>query len=320
MTAAARIRLAAIATAALWAISPANAQAPKPQPGKTVPPAASAAPQAMDGDVVARVGSRDVTIAEVRAQIAALGPRERAAVAADPSLLAQAVRRYLVDELVLSAALARKWDQRPEVAAQLERARRVALADSFLDGMSQPPETYPSETEVQALYDANKTSFVTPRQFQIAQIFVAAPDRGAEDAARVRLDAALSRLRQAGGDFKALRPEDLARDKGDRADELGWVAENKIRPEIREQVAGLAKGAVSQPVKLADGWHVLKLIDTKPAGFMSLEEVRPQLAARLRQERSNQLRTAFVQDLARQNPAAINELALSRALPATSER
>jgi parvulin-like peptidyl-prolyl isomerase len=311
-----------IAAALLVCLCPAAAQAQANKPpapkAATAQPSAPAA-QAGDQDIVARIGQREVTMGEVRAQLAALGPRERAAVAADPALLAQAVRRYLTDELVLSAALARKWDQRPEVAAQLERARRAALADSFLDAMSQPPESYPSDTEVQALYDANKSSFVMPRQFQIAQLFVAAPDKASEEAARGRLDAALARIKAQGGDLKALRPEDLAKDKGDRVDEFGWVPENRVKPEIREQVFSLAKGAVSAPLKLADGWHVLKLIDTKPASILPLEEVRAQLVQRLRQERAAQLRTAVIQDLARQNPAAINELALSKALPASQE-
>lgn len=308
---------ASIACLLTFAAGAASAQtAPKPQPQKTAAtqPAAAAKP-AGDGDVVARVGSRDVTVGEVRAFVTALPPRDQSAVAADPGALAQLVRAYLVNEVVLNAAVAKKWEQRPEVAAKIERVRREAIIDSYLEGASQPPASYPSEAEIQALYEANKSAFIMPRQFQIAQIFVAAP-AGTDDKAKARLDEIMARLAKPGADFIAsARIEAAGKEAGDRADDIGWVSEAQLKPEIKDAIAGLAKGSASQPLKLEDGWHVLKLVDTKPAGQRPLEDVRDQLAARLRQERATQLRRTVVQELVRQNPAAINELALNRMSP-----
>lgn len=311
-----RMPVSAVALALALGAGAASAQtAPRPQSQKTAATQPAAPTQAAgDNDVVARVGSRDVTVGEVRAFVAALPARDQSAVSADPGALAQLVRAYLVNEVVLNAAVARKWEQRPEVAAKIERLRREAIIDSYLEGASQPPANYPSEAEIQALYEANKSAFIMPRQFQIAQIFVA----GADDKAKARLDEIMARVAKPGADFVAsAKIEAAGKEAGDRADELGWVSEAQLKPEIKDAVAGLAKGAVSQPLKLADGWHVLKLVDTRPAGVRALADVREQLAARLRQERAQQLRRAVVQDLVRQNPAAINELALNRMSPKT---
>lgn len=313
----AMFRAAAIAACLAACLAPAAAQSTAKQPVAQKPSAQPAAPQTTaDADIVARVGSRDVTAGEIRAFMAALPPRDQAAAAGDPAALGQLVRAYLVNEVVLNVAAARKWEQRPEVAARIERARREAIIDSFLAEASQPPANYPSDADLQALYDANRTAFLQPRQYQIAQIFVAAP-AGGEDKAKARLDEAMARLKQPGADFLvALRADAAA---GDRTDDLGWVSEAQLKPEIREQIVGLAKGAVAPPLKLADGWHVLKMIDTKPAATRSLAEVREQLVQRLRQERAAQLRRAVVQDLVRQNPAALNELALARISPTPTE-
>lgn len=318
-----RVPAVCVASLALFgaghAAAQGNVRPPAPKAAAAQPaPAQPTAPTA-DNDVVARVGARDVTVGEVRSFVTALPAGDQAAIARDPAALAQLVRAYLVNEVVLSAALARKWEQRPEVAARLDRARREAIIDSYLESASQPPASFPSDTEVQALYDANKTAFITPRQFQIAQIFVATPP-GGEDKAKARLDEILARLAKPGADFKAAaRIDAAAKEAGDRADELGWVSEAQLKPDIREQVIGLAKGASSAPLKLEDGWHVLKLIDTRPAGVRPMAEVRDQLAQRLRQERATQLRRAVVQDLVRQSPAAVNELALNRMAPAQNE-
>lgn len=316
MTAAWRsVPAAWLACVSLLAAVPAQAQTAPKQPAQR--PAAAQA--SGDADVVARVGSRDVTVGEVRNFVSALPPRDRALASTDPGALAQLVRAYLVNEVVLNAALAKKWEQRPDVAARLERARRETIIDTYLETASQPPADYPSDAEIQSLYESNKSAFIMPRQFQIAQIFVAVP-AGGDDKAKARLDAIMARVSKAGADFMdAGRIEADGKEAGDRVDAIGWVAEAQLKPEIREAVAGLAKGAVSAPLKLEDGWHVLKLVDTKAAGVRPLADVREQLATKLRQERATQLRRTVVQDLVRVSPAAINELALNKMAPRPAE-
>lgn len=321
MTAAAAFRRAALLASLAVALPLGYAAAQttaKPQNAKP-DPIAQQAPSDPEGAVVAKLGAREVKLGELQAHLASLGARERAAIDADPALMSQVVRAYLANELVYDAAIARKWDQRADVIARVEKARRQVVADSFLDAASQPPADYPSDAEVQALYDANSTQFVTPRQFQIAQVFVAAPDKASEEKARARLNDILSRLKQPGAAFETIVKDGPGKEAGDRSDALGWVPETQLRPEIREHVAGLAKGAVGAPLKLEDGWHILRLIDTRPAATLPVASVRDQLVQKLRAERAAQLRRAVVQDLSRKTPTAINELALSRVQPAAGD-
>ncbi|WP_315833170.1 peptidylprolyl isomerase [Bradyrhizobium prioriisuperbiae] len=266
-------------------------------------------------DVIARVGNVNVSADDLRSYVAALGPREQAALAKDPALLSQAVRLLLANRLVLQEALAKKWDQKPAVAAQLDRMRESAVVELYLQSVTTPPANFPSDDDVQKVYDANRSAFLMPRQFQLAQIFIAAPkeaDKAAEDKAKQELDDVVRKLKVPGADFGAIASSSNndAKDGGD----LGWVAENQIRPEIRTQVMGLTKNTVSDPVKLDDGWHILKLIDTKASYTRTLPEVREQLVQQIRSERATMLRRAYLADLQKQNPPVLNELALSNLL------
>src|SRR5262245_59148293 len=93
---------------------PKAAQAPARAPAAQAPARAPAAPQAT-GDVVARVGDRELTADDIRAFVRSLGPREQVAIAREPALLTQTVRALLANSLVLKEALAKKWDQQPTV-------------------------------------------------------------------------------------------------------------------------------------------------------------------------------------------------------------
>jgi parvulin-like peptidyl-prolyl isomerase len=230
-------------------------------------------------------------------------------------MLSQTVRLLLSNRLVLQEAVAKKWDQQPSVAAQLERAREGAVVELYLQSVSTPPASFPSEDDLQKVYEANRAAFLMPRQFQLTQIYIAAPkegDKAAEDKAKQELDDVQRKLRAPGADFAAIARGDnnAAKDAAD----LGWVAENQIRPEIRSQVMGLAKNSVSEPIKLDDGWHIIKLIDTKASYTRTLPEVRDQLVQQIRSERSTMMRRAYLAELLKQHPPVLNELALSSLL------
>jgi peptidylprolyl isomerase len=290
--------------------------APKPRPApqvSAIKPQATAPAAKPSEDVVAHVGGTDVTAAQLRAYVDALGAREQAAIAKEPALLNQAVRLMLNDRVVLQEALAKKWDQQPKVAAQLEQLRERALVELYLQSVSVPPASFPSEDDLQKAYDANRSAFVAPRQFQLGHIFVQSAkdaDRATEDKAKKTLDE-IQRKLKSGADFAAVaRADSDGKDGGD----LGWLAEGQIRPEIRTRVMGLAKGAVSEAIQLEDGWHIVKLLDTKASYTRPLAEVRDQLAQQMRVERAGQLRRAYVAELVKRNPPVVNEIALSNIL------
>lgn len=267
--------------------------------------------------VLARVGSTDVTVEEIRASLENLDPREQAALARDPALLSQAVRSLLARQIVLKEALVQKWDQNPTVIAQLQRARDNTLIETYLQSVATPPEGWPSEAELRAVYEANQAALLAPRQWRLDQIFVAQPktaDQSAVDRASAKLASIRQALAQPGADFAT-----LARAESDRrAEEPAWVVDSQLRPEIRAHLDGALAGVVSQPLQLDDGWHILKVLEVKEPHTLTLDEVYPLLVRRLRAERAQANRQAYLARFLEQHPVSINEVALSRVLPVPS--
>ncbi|MBA7468057.1 Chaperone SurA [subsurface metagenome] len=322
------ISIAIVLVSALTASAYAQTRTPA-QPARPAQPVAgpkSATPaeerageaEVKSGEIVARAGKNDITAEEVRAAIALMATRQQAALAQDPALLSQTVRSLLANRLVLKEAIAKKWEQQPAVAAQLARSRENLIVESFLQSVTAPPDNYPSDTEVKAVYEANVSAFVVPRRFQLSQIVIQVAkdaEKTAEDDARKKLDEVGKKLKQPGADFGAVaRASSEDKASAERDGEMGWVAETDLRPEIRAQVAGLSKTGVTEPVRLDDGWHILKLLDTEASRTRSLAEVRDLLVERIRAERAEVNRRAYLAELLKQNPAVVNEIALSRVL------
>ena len=280
--------------------------------------AADPSPSASDSGVIARIGDTEVKIDDIRASIASLDAREQAALARDPSLLNQVVRTFLVRRIVLKEALAKKWDQVSDVAAQIQRSRDNTIVETYLQSVSKPADTYPSDAEVQSAYESKKAQLLVPRQFRLAQIFIALPktaDKATTDKAQSKLEAVKRSLHQTGADFAAIaKANSEESESASRGGEIGWLAENQVQPEVRPQVTSLSKNATSEPIRLEDGWHILKVLEIKEAYTPALDEIRSQLVQQLRNERTQSNSQAYLSKLLQQSPVAINELALSKVL------
>ncbi len=279
--------------------------------------AAHAAPSP-DSVALARVGDTEVTAEDIRASLDTLDANSRAAIARDPALLSQVVRTLLVQRLVLKEALAKHWDLEPAVAALIQRAHDSTIVESYLQAASLPPDSYPSDTELHSAYDSNKAALLVPRQWRLAQIFVALPkgsDAAATAKAQTKLDSIRKSLRAHDADFaEVARARSDEPKTAERGGELGWLTASRVQPEIRSKVTTLAKGALSEPVRLDDGWHILKCLDIKEPYTPALEDIRPELAQQLRTERAKANRQAYLAKLLQVNPVAVNELALSKLL------
>lgn len=318
--AASKTVIAGIAAALVCALPAAHAQTlSKPKATSQQAKPAEAAAKAGSGDIVARIGN-SITLSanDVRAYIAGLGERERAALAQDPALLSQAVRLTLANRLVLQELLAKKWEQRPEVVAQLDRVRQNALIELYLQTASMPPANFPSDEDVQKVYEANRGALLMPRQFHIAEILMPVAkdaDKATDEQARKKIDEIQRKLKTAGADFAAIATENGARNGGD----LGWVVEGQINADIRKQVTGLARNSMTDPMRLEDGWRIVKLIEVKEPYTRTLPEVREQLVQQIRTERAKALRQAYLAELLKQHPPVLNELALSGLIDKTGK-
>jgi parvulin-like peptidyl-prolyl isomerase len=280
---------------------------------------------AAESVIIAKVGDTEVKAEDIKPLLEKLSPRDQLALSKDPAALNEYVRTLIVQQLLFKEALSKKWEQQPQVVAQLERLRQQAITQSYLQELATPPQDYPSSADIQAAYDLLKknNALQVPKQYHLAQIYIAASkgsgvggagagtDKEADARAQAKLDAVTKALKS--GDFSSVakaQSQDPA--SAQRGGDLGWLPETQIQPEIRSAVLTLSKGGTSDPIKTADGWHIIRMVEVKEPYTASLDEVKASITNELRSERAKVLAKAYLAKLLQQNPVTLNEIAVSK--------
>jgi peptidyl-prolyl cis-trans isomerase D len=131
-----------------------------------------------------------------------------------------------------------------------------------------------SDEDLRQAYEDNKARFTTPERRTVSQIVT--PTQA--DAGRAE------KMLAEGKDFADVAKEVANQDKD--AIELGTLAKEQLPKDLRDPVFALAEGGVTQPVKTALGWHILKATAIEPGSVKSFDEARDGLKQDIAQDRA----------------------------------
>lgn len=243
----------------------------------------------------------------------------------------------LVDEAVIRAEAQRREigvsPQELEVGLGRAAARVGSLADLRLklERAGIPMESYERKIEtdlmldkiiaqqvevgadeISAYYEANKDEFRRGPRVR-ARMIMLFGDRSNAEAVREALGDPEADF---AGLAKSLSEDEATRDAGG---DMGYFEKGDYAPEIAEVAFSLKPGEISDIIKAPDGWVILKVEDTAPAGPLSLEEVGEQIRHRLAREKQGELRGTWLLEARKQARLRVTNRDLREAVRARME-
>jgi len=265
--------------------------------------AAAGAPWELVEGIVVRVNERILTVSDLRDRIR---EKEAEAGAKIPTTVYGMVVREAADELVLlerADELKITVDDKEvdTAVAQLKAGNKVADDATFEKMLREAGLSLPklrarlretllinrvltrelgsfeiTEEELRQRYQRDLETYMMPPKVHLAHVIYdgavgAAAQTAVLDRAR-RLVAAA----RAGNDFLTLAANEIAAG-GATGGDLGVLAIEDLRSEVRTVAEGLAPGQVSDPFETPAGVHVLQLIESIPAAPRPFAEVKEDL-------------------------------------------
>jgi peptidyl-prolyl cis-trans isomerase C len=202
--------------------------------------------------------------------------------------------------LVALEAKARKLDELPEIAQQLDEYRDYVMEGVlFRDHIFNKLEI--TDDEIGAYYKEHSSLFEVPEQLHVAQILV--PSEAEAKGVTAKL--------AAGAKFEELAGT-VSRDivSAGKGGDLGWITRDKIPPAF-SALATAQPGAVLPPGRTEAGWHVVKLLEIRPKALPPLAEQRDKVREAALDAKKRELRTYWVDKLRKASRIEIDDKAIA---------
>jgi len=167
-----------------------------------------------------------------------------------------------------------------------QRAIKYLLVDTSL----LRSQINPSESELRKRYDAAKEEYKRSASAHILHILIkvdpaATPQQDA--AAKAKAGSLVKQLR-AGADFAKLARENSGDpSSSSKGGDMGWVEQGTTVDPFDQAAFSAPLNTVPDPIRTKEfGYHIIKVLERRPAGYRPFEEVRPELAAQVADQMS----------------------------------
>ena len=194
-----------------------------------------------------------------------------------PEIEAQIKEEVIAREVFMQEAKKRNLEASADYKAQMELAQQsILIRELFADYQKKNPVT---DAEIKAEYD----KFVAAnngKEYKASHILVEKEEEAKEIIASIKQ----------GGSFEEIaKKQSKDPGSGARGGDLDWANPNSYVPEFTEAMLKLKKGEMTEtPVKSQFGWHIIRVDDERQAQLPKLEDVKPQIAQQLQQQKLGQ--------------------------------
>lgn len=191
-----------------------------------------------------------------------------------PEMQGQIKDEVIAREVFMQEAQVRGLDTTADFTTQMELARQaILIRELFADYQKKNPVT---DAEAKAEYDRFAAAN-SGKEYKARHILVEKEDKA---------KAIIAQLAKGGKFDEIAKKESKDPGSGAKGGELDWANPGSYVKEFSDALAALTKGkTTTAPVKSQFGYHIIRLDDVRDAVLPKFEEVKPQIAKQLEQQK-----------------------------------
>ncbi|WFD11640.1 peptidylprolyl isomerase [Tepidibacter hydrothermalis] len=245
-------------------------------------------------DVLAVVGTKEITTMDVDSALQSLGPQRAMQFQSEEG------RKKLLEDLVNQElfylnAIENNADEEEEFKNEMKKIKENFLKQYSIGKLLSSVKV--EEKEAKDFYENNKEQFKSAEGVQASHILVEDESQAKDILAEIN---------------NGLSFEDAAKKyskcpSNERGGDLGFFSKGQMVPEFENAAFNMEKGAVSEPVKTQFGYHIIKLTDKKDAEIKSFDEVKDNIYGQLIHKQQQVTYFEKVEELKSKYSVTINE-------------
>jgi peptidyl-prolyl cis-trans isomerase C len=252
-------------------------------------------------------GKSTISIPEVRLELEGVPADVRARVG--KAQMQRFVESQLSDRRIAEAAEKAGIANQGEVKQRIVKARRDVIIKAYMDAqVAKIASELPKDLDSlgRERYERDKDAYKQAEAIRAAHILVVPGDNDA--AAKAKAEKLLGELK-GGANFAELAKAN-SDDKGSAGSggELpGWMEKGKLVPAFEKVAYELKPNELSSVVKSQYGYHIIKLLEHRPAKVMSFDEVKDQVVDAVRKQLVSERRTEWLKQFLGTKPVELDD-------------
>ena len=191
------------------------------------------------------------------------------------SYKAQLNKEDILEQLITQTLLIQKADELnlredSEIAFQIKNAVDQILIQSLLQ-KEIIEKTNLSDEDIEMYYEDNKDNYWQEEEIHALNILVESRDQ-AEDI--------INKLNE-GEEFSSLARDFSISSSAAEGGDIGFITKGTLKAEIEEKLFILNPGEISEIIPIENGFHIFKVLEKKPSGYLELEIVKEEIRYQL---------------------------------------
>ena len=142
-----------------------------------------------------------------------------------------------------------------------------------------------TDADIEAFYKQNLQQYQTPAQVRASHILLKLEGKDEKQVQALAED--IAKKAKAGADFAALAKQYSEDDSNkDAGGDLDYFGRGRMVAEFEQAAFAMKAGEISNPVKTAFGFHIIKVVDNKPDTTRPVAEVRSEIEEQLKWQKA----------------------------------
>ncbi|MBI4445458.1 MAG: peptidylprolyl isomerase [Acidobacteria bacterium] len=207
----------------------------------------------------------------------------------DPAKKSQLIRSWMELMVFHAEAQAKGLEQDPALQKRMEFLKKQIVAEEYRKRLVE--DVAVSETDTRAFYETNREQFKKPPMINASHILVETEEEAKQ----------IEKSLGEGKDFVELaKVHSKDGNNSEKGGELGWIPKGRLVPEFDNAAFALEPGQVSKPVQTQFGWHIIRVSEKTPEGYLEFDEVKKNVSQQLLAEKQQQVLSKASADLMKQ--------------------
>ena len=262
---------------------------------------------AADPDVLARVGNKNITKADIEALISFYPPNQQAIIRMDPKNEEALLNNYVTIMAVAETARRQGFDKEKNVRKQIQILSDEHLAKGYVQ-KNVISKVKVTDKDVEEYYKNNPKEFEKPETVKARHILIGFKGDMTEDQKKELRKKAEDVLKKAkGGDDFAQLASEYSDDPGSKTKggELGYFPKGNMVPEFENAAFNLKPGEISNVIETPYGYHIIKVEDKKAAEMPAFDSIKEQVRVKATQDAEQKKINEFIEKAKKDTKATI---------------